>query len=190
VDDPAHTSHLASTRCSTQHPPDRLIGHAVSTRDVTERFPLLDPLQHGCPCRGWDLPARIRDTGNQWTGQRCSDQLGGEEVASTFPVPPTRSHLLATTSALCSEPGTQVSRGWETTALLPAAFFRPLSRCDPCSFRPPLLHCCCAGGSASLAWSCSSRQCVRKRQGKVRQRQAWNVWARLKNVSGSLNGHD
>jgi hypothetical protein len=29
-------------------------------RDVTERFPLLDTLEHGFPCRGWDLPARIR----------------------------------------------------------------------------------------------------------------------------------
>ncbi len=54
----AHTSHLAATR-GTQHTPDRLIGHAVITRDVTERFPLLDPLEHGCPCRGRDFPARI-----------------------------------------------------------------------------------------------------------------------------------
>ena len=44
----AHTSHLAVTR-STQHPSDRLIGHAVSTRDLSQRFTLLDPLQHGQP---------------------------------------------------------------------------------------------------------------------------------------------
>ncbi len=55
----AHTSHLAAMR-GTQHTPDRLIRHAVITRDVTERFPMLDPLEHGSPCRGRDLPARIR----------------------------------------------------------------------------------------------------------------------------------
>jgi hypothetical protein len=55
----AHTSHLAATR-GTQHTPDRLIRHAVITRDVTERFPLLDTLEHGFPCRGRDLPARAR----------------------------------------------------------------------------------------------------------------------------------
>ncbi len=54
----AHTSHLAATR-STQHSPDRLIRHAVITRDVTERFSLLDTLEHGSPFRGRDLPARI-----------------------------------------------------------------------------------------------------------------------------------
>ncbi len=43
-----------------QHSPDRLIRHAVITGDVTERFPLLDPLEHGSPLRGRDLPARIR----------------------------------------------------------------------------------------------------------------------------------
>jgi hypothetical protein len=57
----AHTSHLAATR-GTQHTPNRLIRHAVIPRDVTERFPLLDTLEHGCPCRGRDLPARIRDS--------------------------------------------------------------------------------------------------------------------------------
>src|SRR5258708_40081958 len=55
-----HTSHLAATR-STQHSPDRFIRHAVIPRDVTERFSLLDTLEHGGPCRGRDLPARIRD---------------------------------------------------------------------------------------------------------------------------------
>jgi hypothetical protein len=30
------------------------------------------------------------------------------------------------------------------------------------------------------------RQCTRKRQGKVREMQAWNVWTSLKNVSGSM----
>jgi len=39
---------------------DCLIGHAIITRDVTERFSLLDTLQHGSPFRGRDLPARIR----------------------------------------------------------------------------------------------------------------------------------
>jgi hypothetical protein len=39
----AHTSYLAATR-STQHAPDRLIGYAVITRDVTQRFSLLDTL--------------------------------------------------------------------------------------------------------------------------------------------------
>ena len=55
----AHTSLLAATR-GPQYTPDRLIRHTVITSDVTERFPLLDPLEHGCPCRGWNLPARIR----------------------------------------------------------------------------------------------------------------------------------
>jgi hypothetical protein len=54
-----HTSHLAATR-GTKYTPDRLIRHAVITGDVTERFPLRDTLEHGCPCRGRDLPARIR----------------------------------------------------------------------------------------------------------------------------------
>jgi hypothetical protein len=57
--DPSHTSHLAATR-GTQHSPDRLIGHAVITRDVAQRFPLFNTLEHSCPCRGRDLPARIR----------------------------------------------------------------------------------------------------------------------------------
>ena len=59
VDDRAHPSHLAATR-GTQHSPDRLIRHTIIGGDVTERFPLLDTLEHGSPCRGWDLPARIR----------------------------------------------------------------------------------------------------------------------------------
>ncbi len=54
-----HTSHLATTR-STQHSPDRFIRHALIPRDVTERFSLLDSLEHGCPFRGRNLPARIR----------------------------------------------------------------------------------------------------------------------------------
>jgi hypothetical protein len=54
----AHISHGATTR-GTQDTPDRLIRHGVITRDVTQRFPLLDTLEHGCPCRGRDLPARI-----------------------------------------------------------------------------------------------------------------------------------
>jgi hypothetical protein len=55
----AHTSHLAATS-NTQHSPDRFIRHAVIKRDVTQRFSLLDTLEHGAPCRGRDLPARIR----------------------------------------------------------------------------------------------------------------------------------
>ncbi len=54
----ADMSHLAATS-STQHPPNRLIRHTVITSDVTERFPLLDPLEHCSPFRGRDLPARI-----------------------------------------------------------------------------------------------------------------------------------
>ncbi|HEX6477761.1 MAG TPA: hypothetical protein VF043_02870 [Ktedonobacteraceae bacterium] len=54
----AHTRHLAATR-GTQHSSDCFIGHAVITRNVTQRFPLLDPLEHGCPRGGRDLPARI-----------------------------------------------------------------------------------------------------------------------------------
>jgi hypothetical protein len=53
---PAHTSHLPAPS-GTQHPTDRLIGHAIITRDVTERFPLLDPLEHSFPYRGRDLEA-------------------------------------------------------------------------------------------------------------------------------------
>jgi hypothetical protein len=55
----AHTSHLAATS-GTQHTADRLIRHAVISRDVTERFSLLDTPKHGFPCRGRDLPTRIR----------------------------------------------------------------------------------------------------------------------------------
>ena len=59
--------------------------------------------------------------------------------------------------------------------VLPAAFARPPSRCNPCFFRPPLLHCFCADGLASKACSCIVRLCVRKRQGRVRKLRAWNV---------------
>jgi hypothetical protein len=55
----AHTLHLVVTR-RTQYPPDSLIRHTVITGDVTERFPLLDSLEHGFPCRGRDFPARTR----------------------------------------------------------------------------------------------------------------------------------
>jgi hypothetical protein len=54
----AHMSHLAATRRS-QYPPDRLIRYAVIMGNLTERFPLLDPPEHGCPCQRRDLPARI-----------------------------------------------------------------------------------------------------------------------------------
>jgi hypothetical protein len=53
----------------------------------------------------------------------------GEDVAATFPGTTTRSHLLATTPALCSEQGTQVSRRWETTPLPPRG--QEESRCKP-----------------------------------------------------------
>jgi hypothetical protein len=53
-----------------------------------------------------------------------------------------------------------------------ATFSRPLSRCDPCSFCPLLLHCFCAGSLASIAHPCIDRQCTSKRQGKVREMQA------------------
>jgi hypothetical protein len=45
----AHTSHSVAMG-GTQDTPDRLIGHAIITCDVTQRFPLLDTLEHGCPC--------------------------------------------------------------------------------------------------------------------------------------------
>jgi hypothetical protein len=58
------------------------------------------------------------------------------------------------------------------TAFLLAVFSRPLSRCDPCSFRPPVLPSCCTDGPASLSSPGRCRQCTSKRQGKVCQRQA------------------
>ena len=83
-----------------------------------------------------------------------------------------------------------LSKGIATYAkarlFLLATFSRPLSRCDPCSFCPLLLHCFCAGGLASIAYPCRERQCTSTRQGKVREMQAWNAWTWLKNVSGSL----
>jgi hypothetical protein len=45
-----------------------------------------------------------------------------------------------------------------------AAFFRPRSRCDPCSFRPPLLHSSCACGTGSKA--CSCRETVREEEAR------------------------
>src|SRR5215472_9768681 len=53
--------------------------------------------------------------------------------------------------------------------VLPAAFARPASRCDPCSFRPPLLHSSCTCGPASVACSCRKRQ-------RRRKRQVWKAW--------------
>jgi hypothetical protein len=44
-----------------QHSPDRLIRHTIIPRDGTERLSLLDPLEHGLPCRGRYLSTRIRD---------------------------------------------------------------------------------------------------------------------------------
>ena len=71
------------------------------------------------------------------------------------------------------------------TSVLPAAFARPLSRCDPCFFHLPLLHCYCADDPASVAYPCLERQCMSKRQGKLREIRVWNVWTWLKNASGS-----
>jgi len=58
----AHTSQLAATS-RPQYTPDRLIGHAVITCDLSQRFTLLDPLQQGRPFRVRDLPTRIRHGG-------------------------------------------------------------------------------------------------------------------------------
>src|SRR3989442_12294952 len=74
--------------------------------------------------------------------------------------------------------------------VLLAAFARPPSRCDPCSFRPPLLYSSCTGGPASLPCPYADRKCTKKRQGKVCEKQAWNIWNWLKNWSGSQNGQD
>src|SRR5205814_6993759 len=54
----AHTPYSEAMR-GTQHSPDRLIRHPIITGDVTERFPLLDSLEHGCPYRRLYLPVRI-----------------------------------------------------------------------------------------------------------------------------------
>ena len=110
-------------------------------------------------------------------------------VASTFPLTTTCSHLLANAPALSRThrcPGDGKQRSFSLVdrcrasanprAVLPAAFFRPSSRCDPCSFRPPLLYCFCAEDPASVACSCRERQCPSKRQ-------ASNVGTWLKNVS-------
>jgi hypothetical protein len=113
----------------------------------------------------------------------------GEEVASTFPITNTRSHLLASAPALSRAHG--CPGDWKPKrfylvgrcrayanprVVLPAAFSRPPSRRDPCSLRPPLLHCFCADDPASVACSCRERQCPSKRQ-------ASNIWTWLKNVS-------
>jgi hypothetical protein len=61
------------------------------------------------------------------------------------------------TTALCLEDRRRAYTN--ARVVLPAAFSRLPSRCDPCSFRPPLLHCCCADGLASHAWSCRETVC-------------------------------
>ncbi len=38
-------------------------------------------------------------------------------------------------------------------SVLLAAFCRPLSRCYPLSYCPPVLHLCCAGGTGSAQWA-------------------------------------
>lgn len=54
---------------------------------------------------------------------------------------------------------------WETTPFLPGVWVhrfckpsigpacRPLSRCYPLSYCPPVLHLCCAGGTGSAQWA-------------------------------------
>ena len=52
--------------------------------DVTERVSLLDTLEHGCPCRGRDLPARIR-SGVRVAKQRYQQRMvkgTGERILS------------------------------------------------------------------------------------------------------------
>ena len=111
-----------------------------------------------------------------------------EEVASTFLVMSTSSYLLVCAPALSRPhwfpiPGKPQRfylvgrcRAYANPrAVLPTAFTRPPSRCDLCSFRPPLLHCFCADDPASVACLCRERQCPSKRQ-------ASNVGTWLKNV--------
>src|SRR5215470_5972482 len=59
------------------------------------------------------------------------------QVPSAFCSGLTGFHLL-----YCCVPASGVALCNERSALL-AAFAHPLSRCDPCSFRPPLLHSSC-----------------------------------------------
>jgi hypothetical protein len=54
-------------------------------------------------------------------------------------------------------------------------------QCYPCSYRPPLLHCCCADDTASVACSCRERQFPSKRQ-------ACNGWTWLKYASALRTG--
>ena len=126
-------------------------------------------------------------------------------MAASFRITTTSSRILATPSSVLREGHTGV-RGDKkphrfcledrrracanVRVILHAAFARPPSGCDPCSFRPPQLHCCCADGLASQVCSCIVRLCVRKRQGRVRQWRAWNVETWFKHVPGSLNGYN
>jgi hypothetical protein len=55
----------------------------------------------------------------------------------------------------------QLPAGAEYSLLLPATFAHPQSRCNPYSFRPPLLHSPCTFAPASVAWSCREGQCPR-----------------------------
>jgi len=83
VGDPAHTSHLPATR-STQHTPDRLIGHAVIMGNLSQWFPFFNTLDHGCPGRGRDLPARI-SYGRREARQRHQQRMikgRGERIIS------------------------------------------------------------------------------------------------------------
>jgi hypothetical protein len=117
-----------SGRRSTLHSPDRLIGH---TRPHGRGDGAVPPARPGfrtvahAASRSWK--SRIKDSvraarhrhGQPMDRAEVKRSARGEEVAATFPGTTTRSHLPATTPALCSEQGTRVSRGWETTALLP-----------------------------------------------------------------------
>ncbi len=110
-------------------------------------------------------------------------------VASTFPLTTTSPPLLASTPALsrthrCPGDGkpqrfSLVGRSRASAnprAVLPAAFSRPSSRCDPWSFRPPLLYCFCADDPAPVGCSCRERQFPNKGQ-------ASNGWTCLKYAS-------
>ncbi len=77
-------------------------------------------------------------------------------------------------------------------SVLFAACSRPRPRCDPCSFRPPLLHSSCTDDLASqvgtlLSSPCKGRECTRNRQGKVRGRPARNIWRELKHMYDYMN---
>ena len=87
-----------------------------------------------------------------------------------------RADALLKTEPFLASSGLWLLTSAAVVVVLPAAFSRPSSRCDPGFFRPPLLHCFCADDTTTVACSCRERQCPRKRQ-------ASNVWTWLKSVS-------